>query len=633
MKNILIFLISLGFIFTGYCHAATHQVRIQWSYDYQPPEGRTLAGYHLYKEGENICTSNIPSARAMDCNFESEDGSFDFTITAFSTDGYESPHSTPYTYTATTPSIPPVAIISPTTLSGDAPFNVTFNGSTSTAAVSYSWVFGDGATANSSQINHTFSTPGTYITSLTVTNVQGQTHTTNATVTVKKVIQENKPPTAVISSSTTMGNAPLTVSFDGSKSYDTEGQISSCRWNFGDGTSGHGTTAGHTYKTPGSFTATLTVTDNGGATNTTTTPVIITEQTEENLAPTANMTTTAANGTAPLEVTFDGSTSTDPEESQLTYSWNFGDGTNAQGSSVTHTYTNSGTFTATLTVSDDLGETSSTTTTIDTTGTPAFQIELGEVEINNNWIRVVFSTPFINPIVVAGPPSYNGADPSVIRLKNITTTGFDIRIQEWKYLDGGHMMETVAYLVIEKGSFILDDGTKIETGQFDSKDVDFHTIQFNTTFTTVPVVLTSIATFNGPDTATSRLRKISTTSFAHKLQEQELSDGHNNETINYIAWEPSQNNIGGINVIVNKTADKVRHRWYTIDYNEQLPTLPLFLGNMQSQDGPDTGAVRYTNMTNNSIQVKIEEEKSRDEEIAHTTESIGYFLFFSNSNP
>lgn len=82
-----------------------------------------------------------------------------------------------------------------------------------------------------------------------------------------------------------------------------------------------------------------------------------------NTAPIATATSTTNADTR--TVTFDGSDSLDYDGDQLTYSWNFGDGTTGTGKIVTHTYaagTNS--FTATLTVRDPLGATGSTQLTV-----------------------------------------------------------------------------------------------------------------------------------------------------------------------------------------------------------------------------------------------------------------------------
>ncbi len=68
---------------------------------------------------------------------------------------------------------------------------------------------------------------------------------------------------------------------------------------------------------------------------------------------------TPTSGTVPLTVQFDGSRSSDPSGSMTTCQWDFGDGSSAQGSNLAHTYTSAGIYTATLTVADALGYTSS----------------------------------------------------------------------------------------------------------------------------------------------------------------------------------------------------------------------------------------------------------------------------------
>lgn len=79
----------------------------------------------------------------------------------------------------------------------------------------------------------------------------------------------NQPPTAHATAMPTTGTAPLAVAFDGSGSSDPDGTISSFEWNFGDGVTGTGAAVNHTYSTTGGFSATLTVTDNQGATHST----------------------------------------------------------------------------------------------------------------------------------------------------------------------------------------------------------------------------------------------------------------------------------------------------------------------------------------------------------------------------
>ncbi|HXC51722.1 MAG TPA: glycoside hydrolase family 44 protein [Candidatus Limnocylindrales bacterium] len=76
----------------------------------------------------------------------------------------------------------------------------------------------------------------------------------------------NAAPAAVASATPTSGTAPLTVALSGAASSDSDGTIASYAWTFGDGQTGSGATPSHTYTAAGSYTATLTVTDNLGAT-------------------------------------------------------------------------------------------------------------------------------------------------------------------------------------------------------------------------------------------------------------------------------------------------------------------------------------------------------------------------------
>lgn len=138
----------------------------------------------------------------------------------------------------------------------------------------------------------------------------------------------------------------LSVAVSGSGSFDPDGTISAYAWDFGDGTSATGATAHHTYPASGTYTVTLTVTDNEGATSTTSKAVAT-----ANLAPTAAFTSTKAQ----LVAGFDASASVDSDGSIASYAWNFGDGTTGSGANTSHTYDTAGTYQVTLTVTDNAG--------------------------------------------------------------------------------------------------------------------------------------------------------------------------------------------------------------------------------------------------------------------------------------
>ena len=95
----------------------------------------------------------------------------------------------------------------------------------------------------------------------------------------------NLAPTASVTASPTSGDAPLAVSFNALGSNDPDGSIVSYSWNFGDGASGNGVTASHTYDNADTYTATLTVTDDDGATDSASSQIQVTDPPASNLPP------------------------------------------------------------------------------------------------------------------------------------------------------------------------------------------------------------------------------------------------------------------------------------------------------------------------------------------------------------
>jgi len=162
----------------------------------------------------------------------------------------------------------------------------------------------------------------------------------------------NRAPMARIDADPLSGKAPLSVHFNGSRSYDEDGAISSYGWNFGDTRSATGATADHTYTQSGEYRVILTVTDNQGYSGTSSVMI----RTDNN-PPVAEARATPVSGPAPLTVNFDGTQSHDMDGKVRSFSWDFGDGTNERTTSTSHQYRDPGSYTAELTVTDDLGAT------------------------------------------------------------------------------------------------------------------------------------------------------------------------------------------------------------------------------------------------------------------------------------
>jgi PKD repeat protein len=132
----------------------------------------------------------------------------------------------------------------------------------------YSWTFGDGTGASGATADHAYAEPGTYTVTLTVTDDRGAWARDSKVVTIESSPPPPPPPNAAPTAAFTSSCSAPSCSFDAGGSTDRDGTITAYSWDFGDGTSGGGVTAGHTYTQAGNYTVALTVTDDGGATAT-----------------------------------------------------------------------------------------------------------------------------------------------------------------------------------------------------------------------------------------------------------------------------------------------------------------------------------------------------------------------------
>jgi len=249
---------------------------------------------------------------------------------------------------------PPVADLDTSSAILDKKEIVTFNASGSYdpdgTIVSYSWDFGDGNTATGVTVSHAYADNGSYVVTLTVTDNDGATDSAHATKTIM-----NRHPVAIFTESAHTVYSSENIHFDASESHDPDGTIVSYSWDFGDGNTATGVTASHSYATSGTYTVTLTVTDNDGATDS-----ITATKTVMNRHPVASFTETAEVVDTEEAISFDASDSSDPDGYIVDYSWDFGDGTQGTGVSVQHAYSQDGTYTVILTVTDNDGATNST---------------------------------------------------------------------------------------------------------------------------------------------------------------------------------------------------------------------------------------------------------------------------------
>ncbi len=244
--------------------------------------------------------------------------------------------------------------------------SVLFDASTSTAPsnnpiVTYSWNFGDGRTDSGRTASHSFSTPGTYVVTLTVADQYNRSATTSQTIDVAG----GTAPTASFLTSPASPRVGENVNFNGSASKPATGRtIRSYDWDFGDGEQKTTTTpiTSHDYQTSGVFAVTLMVTDDVGRTGVANATVTVGTD-----APTADFSYSPTTPGAGATVAFNGNASSAISgRTIVSWSWDFPGGTPASSAGATPTtrFTFAGTYNVTLTVTDSAGKIGRVTKTV-----------------------------------------------------------------------------------------------------------------------------------------------------------------------------------------------------------------------------------------------------------------------------
>lgn len=255
--------------------------------------------------------------------------------------------------------------------------------------------------------------------------------------------------------------------------------------------------------------------------------------------------------------------------------------------------------------------------------------EFDRVTANSNLQTIRFDRTYNNPVIFVSPLSSNESDPAIVRITDVKSDRFSVFVQEPYYKDGKHGNERFSYVVLETGSWQLNNGARLEVGKINTNamtNANWASVNFQNDFSNAPVTFSQVQTDNETDFVYTRQKNVSARGFQLSMQEEEarMNSRHAKETIGWMAISGGSGNWSGYNYQAGKTSDRVTDDWYELDFRQNFAKNPQIIANIGTFNGSDSAGLRHQNLSTKQVEISIQEEKSRDAEINHTDESINF---------
>ena len=284
--------------------------------------------------------------------------------------------------------------------------------------------------------------------------------------------------------------------------------------------------------------------------------------------------------------------------------------------------------------------------TLNTLSTPAFQ-------------SVTFSQAFAEAPLVFVLPTNQGGDPANLRIRNVTTTGFEVAVAEPPGNDGPHVaMTNVSYIAAEYGRTEIASGVYLDAGSLSTDTTvqsavfgstgGFDTVTYRSDYSSAPSVIAQIQTMNNeanavPSTFSSpwlvaTVDNIGTSTFDISMERGETNDGGTvslDETVGYLALESATGSFtdSSSNTVLWDaliTPDNIvgwDNGFTTESFNQTFSSAPLVVASQATRDGNNGGWVRRGTITSSGIDLIIDEDIYNDPERNHTTERASLVAF------
>ncbi|KAA3628792.1 MAG: hypothetical protein DWQ09_07115 [Proteobacteria bacterium] len=293
----------------------------------------------------------------------------------------------------------------------------------------------------------------------------------------------------------------------------------------------------------------------------------------------------------------------------------------------------------------------------------AWQLEAGVVNLPStaaspNFTSANFTQPFSSIPLVFVVATNQGSDPSSVRVRNITTTGFELAQVEPTGNDGPHIGMEVHYVAVTPGTHRLPDGTVLEAGRVTTQAVQhgngvsgaesWQSVAFGTPFAGTPTALAQIQTMNNEAATppgspsvpwlTAAQQSVSPIGLQVALERSEVAAG-SVTLAEAIGWLAIQSGIqGSFEDVTGSTIDyetitsnqNIRgwnNGCYSVPFVGTYTVSPLVVAHAITHNGGDGGWLRRCSLSTTAVGLTVDEDIYRDSERNHTTERAGILVF------
>lgn len=303
-----------------------------------------------------------------------------------------------------------------------------------------------------------------------------------------------------------------------------------------------------------------------------------------------------------------------------------------------------GIYEVTITVSDgiDTDEIQFTWEVLDPNNLPALMSGFQVENVSSDWTTVALPAVLDNPVIVCSPHQVANTAPFVIRMQNVTSESFDVRLQNPS--DEPLLGETLFCLSAEEGEWILPNGSLFEAQRIESTRTDDNDnwvgqpVDYLQTYRQ-PVVLGQVMTYNDARWSTfwskGNVRGDLPSANALSIGKHTGQDPDSlrlDEIIGFMVFETGQGSMQGIPFEVGITDDSVVGYGNPHTHNLSTPfnQVPeVLVVSQMAMDGNDGGwaILDAADLSTESIDLVIQEDQVFDNERGHATEQVAYAIF------